>query len=136
MRMLSSTVCALVLLAAVTTLATKPDTEQIDERRAQSQRTAQVKLVLETERAARIALDQEYRSAPDEAAALAVQKRMEMLARETEWEILGIQAEFLRSTGHGDEAEAIEQAVARMREPSPARPPVNRPRPATTTPSR
>jgi hypothetical protein len=92
------------------------------------QRTEALRLVLDEQRVQRAALEKEYRMASDEATALDVQRRMEDLARTTEWRILGIQAAYLREAGRIDEAKALEEAVQRMREPRAEREPVARPR--------
>lgn len=119
----------LLLLTTQGTLAAAPDAVAKAERRALEHRATAVRQVLDGAHAAREALEKEFRAAPDETAALAVQQRMEDLARTTEWEILGIQADYLRAAGRVDEAEAIEKSVRSMKQPPAKRKPVARPRP-------
>ena len=123
----------LMLLVAGMVLATESTEISADaglaRRTPMSMRAAEVRLVLDTQRSTLAVLEEEYRSALDEATALEIQKRMEKLARNTELQILGIQADYLRATGRVKEAEAIEEAVKEMQAPPRKRIPVERSRP-------
>lgn len=132
MRRITIMTGCLLLVAAGVALALASDERAPDVRSAGlaslKQRTEALRLILDEQRVLRAALEQEYRMAGDETTALEVQRRMEDLARTTEWRILGIQAAYLREAGRIDEAKALEEAVQRMREPRPERAPVARPR--------
>ena len=78
---------------------------------------AEMKAVLEGERAALAALDVRFRQAPDARAALAVQREIERLKMSTELELLRIQAVFARRSGRLQAAQEIEAAIVELTRP-------------------
>ena len=67
----------------------------------------------------------ELAAAPDPAAALAVQKRIEEVKRDSERSMLQIQLDHARVSGTPEQVEALERALADFDDPRPRRVPVN-----------
>jgi hypothetical protein len=89
-----------------------------------------IKALWETRQAERAALEEQFRTASDEAEALAVQREIEELMVQTELALLRIQADYARREGRTADAEKIEAAITEMISPPKLPPPPERPAPA------
>jgi len=78
----------------------------------------------------RTSLQEAVDAAPNAAAALEAQRRLEASASEFELRVLRIQAEFARREGRTDQAERIEAAIRAIESPPDLRAPADRPAPA------
>ncbi|MBU0742662.1 hypothetical protein KKA85_14760 [bacterium] len=90
---------------------------------------SEINAALDAERTRHTELEARFRAAPDERAALGIQREIEALARDTELLILQIQIDHARLAGREDVAQRIETAVAEMTAPRPPRQPQDRPAP-------
>jgi hypothetical protein len=89
-----------------------------------------IKVLWEARQAERAALEERFRTAGDEATALAIQREIEELMVQTELSILRIQADHARREGRIADAEKIEAAITEMTSPPQLPPPPERPAPA------
>jgi hypothetical protein len=78
-------------------------------------------------------LEEKFSQAPDEDQALRIQRQIQDLAEQTEWEVMEIQVRYLRQAGRVEQAVALENQLEEMRAPKAPREAVDRPAPAAST---
>lgn len=91
---------------------------------------AEIRAVLDEERAALRSLNERFRAAKDPDAAIALQREIARVKLDAEVAVLRVQAKHARAAGRADVAASLETAIEQML--APAAPPPSAPRPART----
>jgi len=93
--------------------------------------TAAIEAALAAEQTRVVELEARLAQAPDEAAAAAIVREIELAKQAGELEVMRIQADFARRAGREEQAREIEAAIAAILAPPPPAEPQERPAPAT-----